>query len=40
MQRLKVFLASSSELKADRDRFRLYISELNDGLTLKGMYIE
>jgi hypothetical protein len=40
MKPIKIFLASSSELKEDRDAFRIFISVENDGLYKKGIYLE
>ncbi len=40
MTTLKIFIASSSELKEDRDQFRLFISQENDRLHTKGLYLE
>jgi hypothetical protein len=40
MNTLKIFIASSSELKEDRDDFRLFISQENDRLHTKGIYLE
>ena len=40
MTTLKIFIASSSELKDDRDEFRLFISQENDRLHTKGLYLE
>jgi hypothetical protein len=36
----KIFLASSSELKADRDAFRIFLSVENDRLYKEGFYLE
>lgn len=40
MQTIKIFIASSSELKEDRDQFRMFISRENDLLHTKGIYLE
>jgi len=40
MQNIKIFIASSSELKEDRDNFRLFISKENDRLHNKGIYLQ
>lgn len=40
MKTLKIFIASSSELKEDRDQFRLFISQENDRLHSKGIYLQ
>ncbi|HZH95028.1 MAG TPA: hypothetical protein VEY06_04045, partial [Flavisolibacter sp.] len=37
---IKIFIASSSELKADRDAFRIFISVENDRLHKEGIYLE
>ena len=37
---IKIFLASSSELKQDRDAFDLYFRQQNDSLRKKGHYLE
>ncbi|MCC6325820.1 MAG: hypothetical protein DCC43_08180 [Candidatus Brocadia sp.] len=37
---IKIFLASSSDLKEDRDAFRIFLSIENDRLHKKGMYLE
>ncbi|MDD5322393.1 MAG: COR domain-containing protein [Methylococcales bacterium] len=37
---IKIFLASSSELKDDRDDFDLYFRQQNDRLRKKGIYLE
>lgn len=39
-RRCKIFLASSSELKEDRDAFDLYIRQQNDRLSTDGIYLE
>ncbi|MBB6325084.1 hypothetical protein FHS59_000699 [Algoriphagus iocasae] len=40
MKTIRIFIASSSELKEDRDDFRLFISNQNDLLHKKGIYLE
>lgn len=40
MKTVRIFIASSSELKEDRDQFRNYISQQNDLLHKKGLYLE
>ena len=40
MKTIKIFIASSSELKDDRDLFRNFISQENDRLHTKGIYLE
>ncbi len=40
MRTIKIFLASSSELKEDRDELRLFISVENDRLHAKGIYLQ
>ncbi|MEO5997951.1 MAG: hypothetical protein ABIN89_14490 [Chitinophagaceae bacterium] len=37
---IKNFIASSAELKADRDEFRIFISIENDRLNKQGIYLE
>lgn len=37
---IKIFLASSSELEADRDAFDLYFRQQNDRLRKQGVYLE
>ncbi|MFA5922385.1 MAG: COR domain-containing protein [Methylococcaceae bacterium] len=37
---IKIFLASSSELKEDRDAFELYFRQQNDQLRKQGIYLE
>jgi hypothetical protein len=37
---IKIFLASSSELKEDRDAFDLYFRQQNDPLRKQGIYLE
>lgn len=39
MKIIKIFLASSSELREDRDQFDLYIRQQNDALIHKGIYL-
>ncbi|MFT5892219.1 MAG: internalin A, partial [Dokdonia sp.] len=39
-KRIKIFLASSSELKAEREQFELFILRENHKLYKKGIYIE
>jgi hypothetical protein len=39
MAKINIFLASSAELKEDRDEARKFIGEMNDGLSDKGHYI-
>ena len=39
-QTIKIFLASSIELKEDRDEFRKFISGQNDRLQKQGIYLE
>ena len=39
-QTIKIFLASSIELKEDRDEFRIFISGQNDRLHKQGIYLE
>src|SRR5205809_3075451 len=39
-QSIKIFLASSAELKADRDAFRNFIGGQNDRLHKQGIYLE
>jgi hypothetical protein len=39
-RRVSIFLASSSELKEDRDAFDLYIRQENDDLIKQGIYVE
>ena len=38
MKSFKIFLASSSELKEDRDAFRIFLSVENDRLHRKDIY--
>ncbi|HME32985.1 MAG TPA: COR domain-containing protein [Terriglobales bacterium] len=38
--KLRIFLASSSELREDRDEFELYFRQQNDLLRRKGFYLE
>lgn len=40
MNTIRIFIASSSELKEDRDQFRMFISQENDRLHAKGTYLE
>jgi len=40
MKTIKIFLASSSELKDDRDAFDLYFRQHNDKLIKQGLYLE
>ena len=40
MKSFKIFLASSSELKEDRDAFRIFLSVENDRFHKKGIYLE
>ena len=40
MKTIKIFIASSSELKEDRDLFRKFIGQENDRLHEKGIYLE
>ena len=37
---IKIFLASSSELKEDRDDFELHFRQVNDRLLKKGIYLQ
>jgi hypothetical protein len=37
---VKIFLASSSELAAERDQFELYFRQLNDSYRKQGIYLE
>ena len=37
---VNIFLASSSELRDDRDQFDLYFRQLNDQLTKRGLYLK
>ena len=37
---IKIFLASSSELREDRDEFDLYFRRQNDSLRKRGVYLE
>lgn len=39
-QTIRIFLASSSELKADREQFKLFISEENTRLNASGVFLE
>lgn len=40
MKTIKIFIASSSELKEDRDEFRMFISRENDRLHTSNIYLE
>jgi hypothetical protein len=40
MQTIRIFIASSSELKAERDALRQYLSTENDRLHRRGLYLE
>src|SRR5450432_124617 len=40
MSTIRIFIASSSELEIDRKEFRNFLSEENDRLHKKGMYLE
>lgn len=40
MKTIKIFIASSSELKEDRDQFRLFISKENDRLHSQNIYLK
>lgn len=40
LKKVKVFLASSAELREDRDNFDLYFRQQNDQLIKKGLYLE
>ena len=40
LKTIKIFLASSAELKADRDAIRMFISVENDSLIAKGYYLQ
>ena len=40
MRTIRIFIASSSELKEDRDQFRMFVSQENDRLHKKGLYLE
>ncbi len=40
MKTIKIFIASSAELKEDRDQFRLFISKENDRLHSEHIYLE
>lgn len=37
---IRIFLASSAELRTDRDEFELYFRQLNDRLRVDGVYLE
>jgi hypothetical protein len=40
LKTIKIFIASSAELKADREEFRIFISVENDRLHKQGIYLE
>lgn len=40
LKTINIFLASSAELKSDREAFRNFISVINDGLHEKGIYLK
>ncbi|MFC5624134.1 hypothetical protein [Algoriphagus winogradskyi] len=40
MKTIRIFIASSSELKEDREEFRTFISRENDRLHTKGIYLK
>ena len=40
MKTIRIFIASSSELKDDREEFRMFISQENDRLHKKDIYLE
>lgn len=40
LQRVRIFLASSQELRDDRDDFDLYVRQQNDRLIKEGVYLE
>lgn len=40
MKKLKIFLASSSELKDDRDQFEIFIGRKNTQFIEKGIFLE
>src|SRR6476660_2396810 len=40
MKTIRIFIASSSELKEDRDQFRMFISTENDRLHKNDIYLE
>ncbi len=40
VQTIRIFLASSSELRKDRDDFELYFRQLNDELRDEGLYLK
>lgn len=40
MKTIRIFIASSSELKEDREEFRNFISRENDRLITKGIYLK
>ncbi len=39
LRKIQIFLASSEELREDRDKFEIYFRQLNDELTDKGLYL-
>jgi hypothetical protein len=40
MHTIKIFLASSSELKADRDQFEIFLSRRNERWVNKGLFLK
>ena len=40
MKTIRIFIASSSELKEDREAFRVFIGLENDRLIDKGIYLK
>ena len=40
LRTIRIFLASSSELREDRDEFDLYFRQQNDQLRKQGLYLE
>jgi hypothetical protein len=38
-RKIQIFLASSEELREDRDKFEIYFRQLNDELLDKGLYL-
>jgi hypothetical protein len=40
LKTIKIFIASSAELKADREDFRTFISNQNDRLSQQGIYLQ
>ncbi len=40
LKTIKIFLASSSELREDRDAFDLYFRQQNDRFRMKGIYLQ